>query len=43
MMNLMLVRKRTEINLQHENQSHVETEYQENPVNGMQLEVLVKI
>ena len=39
-MNLMLVRKRTEINCQYENESQVETEQQENPINGIQLEAL---
>ena len=37
-MNLMLVRKRTEINRHYENESQVETKQQENPINGMQLE-----
>ena len=39
-MNLMLVRKRTEINRQYENQSQVETEQQEDPTNGMPLVAL---
>ena len=39
-MNLMLVRKRTEINCEYENESQVETEQQENPINGIQLEAL---
>ena len=33
--NLMLVRKRTEINRQYENKSQVETEEQQNPINGI--------
>ena len=36
----MLVRKRNEINRQYENESHVETEQQENPTNGIPLEAL---
>ena len=36
----MLVRKRTEINRQYENESQVETEQQENPTNGIPLEAL---
>ena len=39
-MNLMLVRKRTEIKCQYENESQVEIEQQENPINGIQLEAL---
>ena len=39
-MNLMLVRKRTEINRQCEIEFQVETEQQENPINGIQLEAL---
>ena len=39
-MNLMLVRKRTEIKCQYENGSQVEIEQQENPINGIQLEAL---
>ena len=39
-MNLMLVRKRTEVNRQNENESQVETEQQENPTNGIPLEAL---
>ena len=36
----MLVRKRTEISRQYENESQVETEQQENPTNGIPLEAL---
>ena len=36
-MNLMLVRKRTEIIRQYENESQVETEQQENPTNRIPL------
>ena len=39
-MNLVLVRKRTIINRQYENESQIETEEQENPVNRIQLEAL---
>ena len=39
-MNLMLVRKMTEINRQYENESQGETEQQENPTNGIPLETL---
>ena len=39
-MNLMLVRKRTEINRQYEIEFQVEIEQQENPINGIQLEAL---
>ena len=39
-MNLMLVRKRAEINHQYENEIQAETEQQENPINGTQLEAL---
>ena len=39
-MNLVLVRKRTIINCQYENESQIETEQQENPINGIQLEAL---
>ena len=37
-MNSMLVRKRIEINCQYENETQVETEQQENPVSGIELE-----
>ena len=37
-MNLMLVRKRIEINCRYENETQVETEQQENPVSGIELE-----
>ena len=36
-MNLMLLRKRAEINHQYENEIQAETEQQENPINGIQL------
>ena len=39
-MNLVLVRKRAEINRQYKNESQVETEQQENPINETQLEAL---
>ena len=39
-MKLMLVRKRTKINRQYENEFQVETEQQENPINEIQLEAL---
>ena len=39
-LNLMLVRKRTEINPQYENESQAETEQQENPTNGIPLGAL---
>ena len=38
--NLVLVRKRTEINRRHENESQVEIEQQKNPTNGIPLEAL---
>ena len=41
-MNLVLVRKRTEINRRHENESQVETEQQKNPTNGIPFEALKK-
>ena len=41
-MNLMLVRKRIEINCQYENETQVETEQLENPVNGMELEEILE-
>ena len=39
-MNLMLGRKRTEINCQYENESQIETEQQEKAINGIQFEAL---
>ena len=39
-MNLMLVRKKTEINCQYENESQAETKQQEHPTNGIPLEFL---
>ena len=39
-MNLMFVRKKTEINRQYENESQVEIEQQENPTSGIQPEDL---
>ena len=39
-MNLMLVRKRTKIIRQYQNESQVEIEQQENPTNGIPLEAL---
>ena len=42
-MKLMLVRKRTKINRQYENELQVETEQQENPINEIQLQALKEI
>ena len=41
--NLMLVRKKTEINCQYEHESQVETEQQEDPKNEIQREALKKV